>query len=142
MCLMKYSCQTMCGLRSLIFVNGRIFTFFFIFISLEYSTSLIIKRQIVDERRRELFRCDYAFTNEIAAYCYLIPVLKDFSNNNLPYPNCLFAGRDAHGDELIAMEDLIQDGYVMANRLKGLDFEHCSLVLRVSNSSIIVNGFI
>lgn len=109
-----------------------LYVFLSLFTSLEYSTSLIIKRQFVDERQRELFRCEYAFTNEIAAYCYLIPVLKDFSNNNLPYPNCLYAGRDNAGQDLIAMDDLLQDGYVMANRLKGLDFEHCSLVLRVS----------
>lgn len=104
--------------------------FFSFFNSLEYSTSLIIKRQILDAKRRELFRCDSAFENEIAAYCHLIPVLKKFSNDNLPYPNCLFAGSDGTG-EIIAMEDLSQDGYQMANRINGLDFEHCSLVLKV-----------
>lgn len=93
--------------------------------------SFIIKRHIVDKKRRELFRCDHAFENEIAAYCHLIPVLKAFSNDNLPYPNCLFAGSDEAG-EIIAMEDLSPHGYRMANRLQGLDFEHCSLVLKVS----------
>lgn len=105
--------------------------FFLFAISLEYSTSLIIKRQIEDIKRRELFRCDNAFTNEIAAYCHLIPVLKTFSNDSLPYPNCLFAGCDDRG-EIIAMEDLSRHGYQMANRVQGLDFEHCSLVMRVT----------
>lgn len=104
--------------------------FFLLSISLEYSTSLIVKRQISDAKRRELFRCNAAFQNEIAAYCHLIPVLKKFSNDNLPYPNCFFAGSDSAG-EIIAMQDLSQDGYIMANRTRGLDFEHCSLVLKV-----------
>lgn len=105
--------------------------FFVFFISLEYSTSLIVKRQMEDEKQREMFRCDQAFTNEIAAYRFLIPVLKTFSNDNLPYPKCLFAGCDKEG-EIICMEDLCQDGYKMANRIQGLDFEHCALTLRVS----------
>lgn len=91
---------------------------------------MIIKRHIVDKQRRNLFRCDYAFENEIAAYCQLIPALKTFSNDNLPYPNCLFAGSDEEG-EIIAMEDLGEQGYKMTNRLQGLDFDHCSLVLKV-----------
>ncbi|CRK96955.1 CLUMA_CG010320, isoform A, partial [Clunio marinus] len=95
----------------------------------EYRTSLIIKRQMDDENRRKLFRCDYAFKNEIAAYCHLIPVLKKFSNDNLPYPKCFFAGMDTQG-EIIAMEDLKELGFEMANRTHGLDFEHCSLVLK------------
>lgn len=105
---------------------------------------MIIKRHIVDKKRRELFRCDFAFANEIAAYCHLIPVLKKFSHDNLPYPNCLFAGCDKDG-EIIAMEDLSKDGYKMANRHQGLDFEHCALVLKVSmevvetNLQLIVN---
>jgi hypothetical protein len=96
---------------------------------------LIIKRQIADKKRRELFRCDTAFENEITAYLELIPVLKKFSNDNLPYPKLLFAGRDKMG-EIIAMEDLSQDGYRMANRIEGLNFEHCALALKVLESKI------
>lgn len=119
-------------------MNKSYVFFFSLFISIEYSTSLIIKRQILDAKRRELFRCDSAFENEIAAYTYLIPVLKKFSNDNLPYPNCLFAGSDGAGEEIIAMEDLTQDGYRMANRIQGLDFEHCSLVLKVKVQTFVV----
>jgi hypothetical protein len=60
---------------------------------------------------------------------FFITVLNKFSNNNLPYPNCLFAGEDRNG-EIIAMEDLCKDGYIMANRKDGLDLEHCTLVLK------------
>lgn len=84
----------------------------------------------MDKTRRALFRCDLAFKNEINAYCHLIPMLKNFSNNNLPYPNCLFAGCDDDG-EIIAMEDLKQRGYKMMNRLQGLDFDHCTTTLKV-----------
>jgi Ecdysteroid kinase-like family len=93
----------------------------------------------VDQARRELFRCDPAFENEIAAYRHLMPVLKKFSNNNLPYPSCLFAGHDQDG-EIIAMEDLSEQGYTMANRLQGLDFEHCALVLKVKSSAIFMSS--
>lgn len=101
---------------------------------------MIIKRHILDKKRRELFRCDYAFANEIAAYCHLMPVLKTFSHDSLPYPNCLFAGCDEAG-EIIAMEDLTHQGYKMVNRQQGLDFEHCSVVLKVSSQKI-PNAFI
>lgn len=96
---------------------------------------MIIKRHILDKKRRELFRCDYAFANEIAAYCHLIPVLKNFTIETLPYPECLFAGCDEAG-EIIAMEDLTQTNYQMVKRQQGLDFEHCSVVLKVSNAKI------
>lgn len=108
-----------------------------LFMSSELTTSsMIIKRHIIDKQRRNLFRCDVAFKNEIAAYLDLIPALKKFSNDNLPYPNCIFAG-DLDG-EIIAMEDLGKQGYRMTDRLKGLDLDHCSLVLKVRLSTIIL----
>lgn len=90
-----------------------------------------MKRHIVDRARRELFRCDAAFKNEISAYCHIVPVLKRFSNNNLPLPNNFFAGCDNEG-ELIVLEDLAQKGLKMVNRLDGFDFQHSSVVMRVS----------
>ena len=97
---------------------------------LEFMTSLIIKRQIASKSRRELFRCDEAFANEIAAYCQLVPVLKKFCKDNIPVPMCLFAGTDSFGD-IVVLEDLNRQGFKMRNRLKGLDFEHCRVVMKV-----------
>lgn len=48
----------------------------------------------------------------------------------IPFVNCLFAGNDDTGD-LIVLDDLKPFGYRMANRLKGLDYAHCKIVLQV-----------
>lgn len=93
-------------------------------------TSLIVKRHILNEEWRSAWRCEQAFQNEIAAYSHLIPELNKFYCNTLPYPRCLFAGSDECG-AIIVMEDLKEEGFKMANRLKGLDFDHCSAVMKV-----------
>ena len=100
-------------------------------ISAAYHRNLIIKRQIPSLTRRQLFRCDKAFNNEISVYCHVVPILKQFSNNRIPFANCLYAGSDAQG-EIIALDDLQQFGYRMANRLKGLDYSHCKVVMQVN----------
>lgn len=43
---------------------------------------------------------------------------------------CLYAGADASGD-IIALEDLAPSGHQMADRLKGLDYGHCKIVMQV-----------
>lgn len=98
----------------------------------DYHRNLIVKRQIANLARRQLFRCDVAFLNEVAVYSHVIPCLRRFiaSRSHLPLPQCLFAGRDAQGD-LIALEDLVPSGHRMANRLKGLDYSHCKIVMQV-----------
>lgn len=82
--------------------------------------------------RRQLFRCDVAFLNEMSAYAHVVPCMREFVTNSsyLPLPQCLFAGADAYGD-LIALEDLVPSGHRMANRLKGLDYSHCKIVMQV-----------
>lgn len=100
---------------------------------LEFNRSLIIKRPIQRLSRRRLFRCDEAFANEISAYRRLVPVLNRFvahTGQSLPIPKCLFAGNDNSGD-LVVLEDLRESGYRMVDRLKGLDVEHCRLVMKV-----------
>lgn len=98
----------------------------------EIQKYLIVKRQIASAARRELFRCEEAFSNEIAAYNNMVPVFKKFSSNRTPFPNCLYAGNDQNGS-IIMLEDLSIQGYKMANRLKGLDFEHASVVMQVND---------
>lgn len=89
-----------------------------------------MKRQIPSVSRRELFRCDEAFENEIAAYCHVIPVFRKNFPQQVPYPICLFAGKDIDG-EVVVLEDLCETGYKMVNRLKGLDYDHCKIVVQV-----------
>lgn len=57
--------------------------------------------------------------------------MRKFTNNNLPYPNCIYAGQDELGDAIV-LEDLSLTNYKMMNRLKGLNFEQCSSVMEVS----------
>ncbi|XP_059616626.1 uncharacterized protein LOC132261709 [Phlebotomus argentipes] len=96
----------------------------------DYQRKLIVKRQISSISRRQLFRCDEAFANEIAAYTQVLPHLRDFSGDRLPYPECLFAGFDDSQKEVIILEDLRESGFEMEDRLKGLDYPHCSLVMQ------------
>lgn len=95
-----------------------------------YHRQFIVKRQIPSISRRQLFRCNEAFSNEISAYCHLISTFRTFTKGMVPYPQCIFAGYDDHGDAVI-LEDLRQSGYRMVNRLKGLDYEHCKIVMKV-----------
>lgn len=101
-----------------------------------YQRSLIVKRQIANLARRKLFRADRAFANEIIAYTKVMPQFHQFADSielPIPFANCLFAGSDAAGD-LIVMEDLKPFGYRMANRLKGLDYTHCKMALKVKKN--------
>lgn len=99
-----------------------------------YERHLIVKRQIDNLERRQLFRSDLAFANEIIAYCSIVPKLKEISysdDQKLPFVECLYAGSDCI-DDIIVLEDLKPLGYHMSNRLKGLDYQHCKIVLQVN----------
>ncbi|XP_053956024.1 uncharacterized protein LOC128861710 [Anastrepha ludens] len=92
--------------------------------------SFIVKRQILSQSRRTLFRCDEAFCNEINAYTHVVPVLeKYFVNGDTVFPQCYYAGTDKKG-ELIALKDLTKLGYRMPNRLVPFDLHHCEIVMR------------
>lgn len=97
--------------------------------SKEFFISLIYKRQIASLQRRKLFRADEAFANEINAYTALVPVLRKFSRDRLPFPACVYAGADAEGD-LIVLEDLWRSGFRMVDRRKCLSYRQCRTVLR------------
>ncbi|XP_055844847.1 uncharacterized protein LOC129911164 [Episyrphus balteatus] len=94
----------------------------------EKNTSLIVKRQIASLSRRELYRCDEAFGNEISAFNEVVPLLERQTTSGLIFPRCYFAGSDEAGD-IIVLEDLKEQNFSMRNRLHGLDFEHCKLVM-------------
>ncbi|XP_055383775.1 uncharacterized protein LOC129613650 [Condylostylus longicornis] len=94
----------------------------------EQCFTVIVKRQIPSKSRRELYRCDEAFNNEINAYKYVIPMLENYCNRQF-LPKCFFAGNDENG-EIIVLEDLKQLGFKMKNRLIALDFDHCVLVMK------------
>lgn len=98
-----------------------------------YQRSLIVKRQIPNLARRKLYRCDQAFANEINAYTEITPQFYKIAKTidlAIPFVDCLFAGLDELG-EIVVLEDLRSMGYRMANRLKGLDYMHCKIVVQV-----------
>ncbi|XP_055309945.1 uncharacterized protein LOC129573470 isoform X2 [Sitodiplosis mosellana] len=106
---------------------------FFVTVKNIYQRSLIVKRQLQNLKRRILFRADFAFANEIVAYTKVMPQFHQFADSvglPLPFVNCLFAGTDENDDDLIVLEDLKPFGYRMGNRLKGLDYIQCKLVLQ------------
>jgi hypothetical protein len=82
--------------------------------------------------RRELFRCGPVFRNETAAYSTVIPTFQRFFGDIVafPFPRCLHADLHVRSD-LIVLEDLRPAGFVMTNRMEGLDLDHCRLVLQV-----------
>ncbi|XP_058987615.1 uncharacterized protein LOC101894657 isoform X2 [Musca domestica] len=90
--------------------------------------SVIIKRQIPSLSRRQLYRCDEAFCNEIMAYNHVIPLLDRYMSESV-FPKCFYAGHDDVG-EIIVLEDLKEIGYRMQNRLTGLDLNFCELVMK------------
>lgn len=140
------------------FIESQLFveTFFInnkpIFLSISadigsYQRNLIVKRQIPNKARRELFRADRAFLNEISSYTKVMPGFYRFADSiglSIPFVDCLFAGNDDDG-ELIVLDDLKPYGFRMANRLKGLDYSHCKIALQVSeyfsNKFSFVFGF-
>ncbi|XP_058447777.1 uncharacterized protein LOC131428120 isoform X1 [Malaya genurostris] len=95
----------------------------------DFFVSLIYKRQITSLQRRKLFRADEAFANEINAYTQLVPVLRKFSRDRLPFPSCIYAGTDTDGD-LIVLQDLWRSGYRMEDRRKSLSYRQCRTVVR------------
>lgn len=99
--------------------------------------SLILKSQIPSLSRRSLYRCDDAFDNEIAAYKYVIPILRNFivkrtGHNLLPYPICIYAENDKNIGDVVILEDLCEKGFNMTDRRKGLTYQQCCGVMKVS----------
>lgn len=92
--------------------------------------------------RRQLFRADRAFANEVIAYSKIMPQFYRFADSiglPIPFVDCLFAGTDENDDDLIVLEDLKPFGYRMTNRLKGLDYMQCKIVLQVRSKSLDSN---
>ncbi|KAH8286214.1 hypothetical protein KR054_004656 [Drosophila jambulina] len=96
--------------------------------------TVIVKRQIASLSRRQLYRCDEAFSNEINAYRHLAPLLAAHSRQQL-FPVCHIA--ECHdrqdpdsGEPIIVLQDLKALGYRMRDRLVGLELRHCLLVMK------------
>ncbi|XP_039489633.1 uncharacterized protein LOC120450580 [Drosophila santomea] len=96
--------------------------------------TVIVKRQIASLSRRQLYRCEEAFSNEINAYRHLAPLLAAHSRHQL-FPVCHIAEsqdrRDPEGGEpIIVLQDLKALGFRMKDRLAGLELSDCLLVMK------------
>lgn len=97
------------------------------------SCSVIIKRQIASLSRRQLYRCEEAFSNEINVYRHVVPLLCRYSQQPL-FPKCHIAETDdgsPNGEAIIVLQDLKASEFRMQNRLAGLELRHCLLVMKV-----------
>lgn len=77
------------------------------------------------------------FVKDVSMYDKIIPAIEKFQRQTLseqeevctPWPKCYASKVDGKND-FLAMEDLKAQGFKMASRKIGLDFEHCKLVLQ------------
>ncbi|XP_017049813.1 uncharacterized protein LOC108093937 [Drosophila ficusphila] len=96
--------------------------------------TVIVKRQIASLSRRQLYRCEEAFNNEIKAYRHLAPLLAAYSRQQL-FPVCHIAEsqdrKDSEkGEPIIVLQDLKALGFRMKDRLTGLELHDCLLVMK------------
>ncbi|KAF7995315.1 hypothetical protein HCN44_006422 [Aphidius gifuensis] len=103
-----------------------------------WHTSIIYKVLPESKARREAFKSELLFRNEVAFYNHVWPVLEKLqninnNNNNNNNNNIIFNGIPkiyVAKSDLIVMEDLREKGYIMADRRKGLELDKLKLVLK------------
>ncbi|XP_069678921.1 uncharacterized protein [Periplaneta americana] len=96
-----------------------------------WKRSLIYKCLPDNPARRQAFKSEVLFRNEVAFYTQALPVLLEFQAScavTTPFravPRCYLA----HDTELV-LEDLCARGFVMTDRKAGLDSAHCRATMR------------
>lgn len=96
---------------------------------MKYECAIIYKILPESKKRREAFKSELLFRNEVAFYKYVWPALNRLQLNGKK----VFGGVPkiyAARTDLIAMEDLKERGFEMADRRKGLEVENLKLVLK------------
>lgn len=95
-----------------------------------WSKSYVYKCLPRSRVRREAFKSESLFRNEVAFYTRALPALLQFQASR---------GRDDFGEvpehylaesDVLVLEDMKERGFVMADRKKGLDVAHCEAVLK------------
>lgn len=96
---------------------------------INYERAIIYKVLPRSREHREAFKSELLFQNEVAFYTYVWPALNELQKN----------GRKVFGGvakiyaariDIIAMEDLRERGFKMADRRKGLQLEHLKRALK------------
>ncbi|XP_031842769.1 uncharacterized protein LOC116431453 [Nomia melanderi] len=96
---------------------------------INYECAIIYKVLPQSREHREAFKSELLFRNEVAFYTYVWPALNNLQINNRNVFNGvakIYAARD----DLIAMEDLRERGFKMADRRKGLQLDHLKRALK------------
>ncbi|XP_063225451.1 uncharacterized protein LOC134532680 [Bacillus rossius redtenbacheri] len=101
------------------------------------SMSVVLKLIPENEARRAVARVDAFFDNELFVYSEVMPAFQSLQEDRrVPeaerfgaVPKLLACDRSEGGVSLV-LEDMSPRGYRMADRLKGLDTAHCSLVMK------------
>jgi Ecdysteroid kinase-like family len=85
---------------------------------------------------RDALKCYKFVKNEEAFYSLVVPSMNSFwqdaaknKNNQLPTAQYYYSCSDDKNDVLV-LEDLRERGFTMADRMNGLDFDHCLLVMQ------------
>lgn len=96
-----------------------------------WQGSLIYKRLPESILRREAYKSDELFCNEVAFYTKIWPALSSFEkqwDGIKPFaaiPKCYLAKNDC-----VILKDLKQYGFVMPDRKQGLTTEECYVVMK------------
>lgn len=96
-----------------------------------WGTSIIYKCLPENLQRRQTFKSDELFCNEVAFYIKIWPAFLNFQSQwpiHNPFksiPKCYLAQNDC-----VVLKDLKKDGFVMADRRQSLNLEQCYLVLK------------
>lgn len=97
--------------------------------SVPWERAIIYKVLPVSRARREAFKSEVLFRNEVAFYTHVWPALNKLQANGKKVFGGVAKIYVARGD-LIAMEDFRERGYTMVDRRQGLEVHHLKLVLK------------
>lgn len=96
---------------------------------IDYECAIIYKILPESKKRREAFKSELLFRNEVAFYKHVWPALNRLQSNGRRVFSAVPKIYAAKAN-LIAMEDLRERGFQMADRRKGLEVENLKQVLK------------
>jgi hypothetical protein len=100
----------------------------------EASFKVILKSCPSNEELRKTIRVDLIYRREILMYSTFLPKLDQFQacieDGDRFHFAKLYRGNCDSGNELLIMEDLGEKGFITHDRLKPLDYDHLSMIMK------------
>ncbi|KAK9298560.1 hypothetical protein QLX08_008151 [Tetragonisca angustula] len=93
---------------------------------LEQAINVVVKVEPLNELLRSIISQQDLFDTELKVLCDVLPRIKKFVSHQLG-PDLLYGCNDSR---ILIMENLIERGFIMKDRQKGLSLQHCRLVLQ------------